>query len=257
MLTLRDDWPRAPGSYATGAEDSPVAIAVIGKAEVDVPPGSYRIMGSLRSANIGVEKVIINIVSDPRIRYLIVCGREDGHYPGDALLALSENGVDERMGIIGAKAQFACLPDLDHEMVDRFLDQVTVVDLLDPKESEGDIDWEDPLFVFEGWRNEELLRVAQECAEKGPAEYPAPPMHIDIPGLLEDRMDFGEALNDEINRMTDLMLRMPGDALSLDSLNITVSETFAVVMDPVEGLMLEVPTVTFHRRLKSYLTGNE
>ncbi len=256
-MAERQDWPEVPGEYRTGTEDSPVAIAVIGKASADVPSDCYRIMGTLRSANIGVEKVVVNMLANPRLRFLLVCGREDGHYPGDALVKLAENGIDDRNNIIGAHAQFPCLPDLDRDSVERFRSQVEVVDLLHPKDSKGDIDWEDPLYVFDDERNRELEATARQCARRDPGPYPGGALHITIPGMMQERGDLGDMLNMEVGRMTDLMLRMPIDNLTTDALNITVSEDFALVIDPIDGLLLEVPTVTFHKRFKSYLTGNE
>ena len=253
---MPDRWPEVPGDYQTGDERSPVAIAIIGRALADVPSDCYHIMGTLRSANIGVEKIIVNMLSNPRLRFLLVCGREDGHYPGDALLKLAENGVDDNGNIIGALAQFPCLPDIGRDAVERFRSQVEVVDLLYPKESEGEIDWEDPLYIFDEERNRELEATARHCLLRDPGTYPDGPMRISIPGIIMKR-DLGDMLNSEVGRMTDLMLRMPDDGLTAGSLNITISEEFALVIDPIDGLLLEVPTVEFHRRFKSYLTGDE
>ncbi len=249
-------WPEVPGDYRTGNEESPIAIAIIGKALADVPSDCYQIMGSLRSANIGVEKIVVNMVANPRLRFLLVCGREDGHYPGDALLKLAENGMDDRGNIIGALAQFPCLADLGRDAVERFRSQVEVIDLLHPKESKGDIDWEDPLYIFDDERNRELEATARHCLRRDPGPYPEEPMRITIPGIMMKR-DLGDMLNSDIGRMTDLMLRMPDEGLTTDALNITVSEEFSLVIDPIDGLLLEVPTVDFHKRFKSYLTGNE
>ncbi|MGQ9469661.1 MAG: hypothetical protein ACUVTD_07585 [Nitrososphaerales archaeon] len=41
--------------------------------------------GTLQTANIGLEKIIANVVANPNIRYLILCGKEvDGYKAGDA-----------------------------------------------------------------------------------------------------------------------------------------------------------------------------
>lgn len=246
-----------PGNRIVGDPDSPVAVAVIGNAQVRIPKEHYRILGTLRSANIGVEKIIINILSEPRIRFLIVCGKEDGHFPGDALLCLGRNGVDGDMNIIGCQAQFPCLPDLTPAMVERFREQVVVIDLLHPKDCDGEIDWDDPVMVFDDRRTEELVEAASDCAQRDPGPFPDGALDIEVMGLDQDDMDIGETMNQEVGRMTDLMLRMPDDDLTIRSLNVTVSDECPTVFDPVEGLVLRVPTVAFHQRFKSYMDGDE
>jgi tetrahydromethanopterin S-methyltransferase subunit A len=46
----------------------------------------FAIKGTMKTENMGVEKIIVNVVSNPKIRFLIVCGKDEfGHYPGDCL----------------------------------------------------------------------------------------------------------------------------------------------------------------------------
>jgi len=87
--------------------------------------------GTLQTENIGIEKLICNIVSNPNIRYLVVCGPESpGHLTGDALLCLANNGVDERRRIVGARAPTPYLFNVPAEFVERLRKQVKVIDLL-------------------------------------------------------------------------------------------------------------------------------
>jgi len=79
-----------------------------------------------------LEKVIANVVANPNIRYLVLCGREvAGHRAGDALAALVSNGVDERRIIVGTKAPTAYLFNIPVEAVERFRKQVMLINLLD------------------------------------------------------------------------------------------------------------------------------
>jgi tetrahydromethanopterin S-methyltransferase subunit A len=82
--------------------------------------------------NIGLEKMICNIVGNPNIRYIVLCGRESvGHLPGESLLALKQNGVDERKQIIGSTAPTPYLHNIPLEVINRFREQVvTIVNLL-------------------------------------------------------------------------------------------------------------------------------
>lgn len=61
--------------------------------------------GTLQTENIGLEKMICNVVANPNIRYLILGGPEsEGHLTGDAVKALIANGVDEKKRIIGTES---------------------------------------------------------------------------------------------------------------------------------------------------------
>ncbi|MFQ5837094.1 MAG: tetrahydromethanopterin S-methyltransferase subunit A, partial [Candidatus Bathyarchaeia archaeon] len=87
--------------------------------------------GTLQTENIGIEKIVANIASNPNIRYLILCGEEvAGHRSGDALRALIKNGVDEKRTIIGTEAPTPYLFNIPLEAIERFRNQITLVDLL-------------------------------------------------------------------------------------------------------------------------------
>jgi tetrahydromethanopterin S-methyltransferase subunit A len=72
-----------------------------------------------------------DLVANPNIRFLIVCGPESpGHLVGDAILALKNNGIDRRRRIIGAKGPTPFLFNILPEFVQRFREQITVHDLV-------------------------------------------------------------------------------------------------------------------------------
>jgi len=138
------DYPPEEGCYLRGNDFSPVAVVVILRwMREETPPeiehlvrvaveGGAALAGTLQTENVGLEKVICNIVANPNIRYLIVCGPESpGHLVGDAILALARNGVDERKRIVGAEAPTPYLFNLPGEHIERFRKQITVIDLVD------------------------------------------------------------------------------------------------------------------------------
>jgi tetrahydromethanopterin S-methyltransferase subunit A len=140
-------YPPEEGRYLRGNDYSPVAAAVILIYDQEkVPPDIENLVrvglesgaalsGTIQTENIGIEKLICNVVANPNIRYLVIFGPESpGHQTGDALLMLLENGVDERRRIIGAKALTPYLFNLPMEYVARFRQQVRIINLLD----EGD-----------------------------------------------------------------------------------------------------------------------
>lgn len=139
-----EGYPPEPGCYLRGNDYSPVAVVVILRWNRETTPpsiealvraaveGGAALAGTLQTENVGVEKVVCNVVANPNIRYVIVCGPESpGHLVGDAILALVRNGVDAGKRIIGAKAPTPYLFNLPQEFIDRFRSQVTVIDLID------------------------------------------------------------------------------------------------------------------------------
>ena len=74
---------RIVGDYEVHEGESSVAVAIVGRGTVEVPSHLCRIIGTYKTENLGIEKIVANIVSRPEIRHLVVCGREEfGHYPG-------------------------------------------------------------------------------------------------------------------------------------------------------------------------------
>jgi tetrahydromethanopterin S-methyltransferase subunit A len=69
-------------------------------------PQGLSIVGSLQTENLGIERVVENVVSNPNLRFLVLCGDDTpgavGHFPGQSLMALARNGSDPRGRIQGA-----------------------------------------------------------------------------------------------------------------------------------------------------------
>ncbi|MHB8280538.1 MAG: hypothetical protein ACYDIA_23260, partial [Candidatus Humimicrobiaceae bacterium] len=77
------------------------------------------------------EKIVCNIVGNPNIRYIVLCGVDvEGHHTGDALRALAENGINQRRTIIGSTAVTPYLLNIPKESIERFRKQVTLINLL-------------------------------------------------------------------------------------------------------------------------------
>jgi tetrahydromethanopterin S-methyltransferase subunit A len=136
------DYPPEEGCYIRGNDRSPVAVLIILKWDQDkVPPEIERLVragaesgaaltGTLQTENIGLEKVICNVVSNPNIRYLVMGGPESpGHLIGDVIRALFTNGVDEKQRIVGTDSPHPFLFNISREMIERFREQLTLVDL--------------------------------------------------------------------------------------------------------------------------------
>jgi tetrahydromethanopterin S-methyltransferase subunit A len=142
-------YPPEEGRYLRGNDYSPVAVAVILIYDQErIPPDIENLVrvglesgaalsGTIQTENIGIEKLICNIVANPNIRYLVTFGPESpGHQTGDALLMLLENGVDERRRIIGAQALTPYLFNLPMEYIACFRQQVRMINLLNQGDPE-------------------------------------------------------------------------------------------------------------------------
>lgn len=136
------NYPPEKGRFLRGNDYSPVAVVIIlAHPEDKIPPGIDELVragvesgaalsGTLQTPNVGLEKIICNIVANPNIRYLVLSGPEsEGHLTGDALKALMKNGVNEKKCIIGTEALHPVLYNVPGEFVERFRKQITLIDL--------------------------------------------------------------------------------------------------------------------------------
>jgi len=176
------DYPPEDGRYIRGNDASPVAVAIILNCDADKIPielenlvragaeSGAALSGTVQTENIGFEKIICNIVSNPNIRYLILGGPEsEGHLTGQALKALFLSGVDSKKRIINTQSPHPFLFNIEMELIDRFRKQISLIDL-----------------QFEG--NPDVIRKAVwSCYQENPVEfrgyslydtgaYPEPPL---------------------------------------------------------------------------------
>ena len=91
-----EGWPVINGDYVVGDPQSCVAGATLAShiEEVLVDAGAA-IAGPCKTENLGIEKMVANLISNPNIRFLLLCGSEvQGHITGQSIEALHANGVD-------------------------------------------------------------------------------------------------------------------------------------------------------------------
>src|SRR2546426_3194173 len=137
-------WPPMPGTYQVGDPNGPVAVCALTSERLISPlvavPG-VAIAGMVYTANLGITRIIVNITSNPAIRFLLICGKDSALFkPGQSLVSLSEKGVDEKRRIIDAAGYDPVLPSIAPEQVAQFRKQVEILD----------------------WTGEEDLQVLQE-----------------------------------------------------------------------------------------------
>src|SRR5712664_4958561 len=125
-------WPVMPGTYQVGNPNGPVAVCALTSEKLVSPLVGVQgvaIAGIVYTANLGITRIIVNITSNPAIRFLLICGKDSALFrPGQSLVALSEHGVDGQRRIVQAAGYDPVLPSIDPEQVAQFRKQVEVLD---------------------------------------------------------------------------------------------------------------------------------
>jgi tetrahydromethanopterin S-methyltransferase subunit A len=125
-------WPVVDGSYRVGDPTAPIAVCALTSDELIGPlahsPG-VAIAGEVQTANLGIERIILNVTANPAIRFLLLCGKDSRLFrPGQTLGALFDNGIDREGRIVGAQGYEPVVRNLPREQVDVFRQQVELVD---------------------------------------------------------------------------------------------------------------------------------
>jgi tetrahydromethanopterin S-methyltransferase subunit A len=167
------------GEFTTCDSKSCVAVVLL---NVDyIPPKKVAIYGSLKTENIGVEKIVANVISNPHIRFLVVCGEDiRGHRSGSSLVALNKNGIDEQHRIIEAMGAIPYIENLDEKAIERFQDQIEVVNLIGIQDKKH------------------IDRTIDDCISKSPSSYGESYIAIRITPEATISLDDKRALHSKI-----------------------------------------------------------
>jgi len=129
-------WPIAKGDFHSGDANSCVAVVTMGSHldEQGICDAGAALCGSCKTENLGLEKVIANIISNPNIRFVLTCGTEvKGHLSGQTFQALHANGV-EGGKVVGSKGAIPFIENLDDAAIKRFQAQVELVDIMETED---------------------------------------------------------------------------------------------------------------------------
>ncbi len=132
---MDEDYYPWSGEFTTCSPDGCIAVVLL---NIDyIPSEKVALFGPLKTENIGIEKIVANVISNPHIRYLVVCGDDiRGHRSGRSIIALNKNGIDEQHKIIDAPGAIPYIENINEEAIERFRDQIEIVDLLGVKDKE-------------------------------------------------------------------------------------------------------------------------
>lgn len=151
-------WPPLPGDYTVLDKGASGAVCTLADEdlyeELRRPPlPGVALVGMLTTENLGIERLVRNVVASPRIAWLLLCGTDSrGHRAGACLAALSQNGVDSDMRIIDSPGKRPRLVNLSFEEVEAFRRGTRVVPRIGLKDAG------------------EICRLAEEIGNKPSAE---------------------------------------------------------------------------------------
>lgn len=88
------------------------------------------LVGRLLSENRGIDNILGTIHNYPKLKYLILCGRDvKGHLPGQALISLYNYGTREDGYIVGARGSNPTLRSTK-EAISYFRTNIEIVDFI-------------------------------------------------------------------------------------------------------------------------------
>jgi tetrahydromethanopterin S-methyltransferase subunit A len=129
-------WPLVKGDFISGDANSPVAVVTMGSHldEKGICDAGAALCGSCKTENLGLEKVIANIIANPNIRFMLCCGTEvKGHLAGQTMIALHKGGVKEGR-VVGAEGAIPFIENLNDTHIKRFQEQVECVNIMESED---------------------------------------------------------------------------------------------------------------------------
>ena len=215
------NWPIVQGDFHSGNAESCVAIVTMGSHldEQGLCDAGAAIVGSCKTENLGLEKVIANVISNPNIRFCIFCGTEvKGHLSGQTFKALHANGV-EGGKVVGAQGAIPFIENLDDAAIKRFQEQVEIVDIMETEDLGA------------------IKAKISELAGKDPGAFAGDPMVVEVKEAGEEEEVLGEArpLSGEL-----ALIHARMKSIQMIVTDIGYRDRFAagVYSGKVEGLMI-------------------
>ncbi len=160
-----EGWPVVNGDYVVGDPESPVAAATLASHIEQIPvDAGAAIAGPCKTENLGIEKMMANLISNPNIRFLVLCGSEvQGHITGQSIEALHANGVDpEKRKILDATGAIPFIENIPDEGIERFQQQLEIVSIIDTEDAAA------------------IQSKIKECIEKDPGAFEEEAMVVKV-----------------------------------------------------------------------------
>jgi tetrahydromethanopterin S-methyltransferase subunit A len=200
LTVSTDSWPPVEGEYTVFNPKAPVAVSTLASVKLEEklaklsPPGLC-IVGKTETENIGIDKIIKNVVSNRAISHIIVAGKDtEGHHSGKTLLSLWENGVDKSMRVIGSNGRRPILKNVSLTEVNKFRKQVRITDM---------IGCENTRTITKKIKELSPDTVTAECAPSCGCHEPAvisQPVMIPVKASVTSACGCGDVCNDTVSK---------------------------------------------------------
>lgn len=221
-----DPWPVITGEYEVGNPESPVAVCTCGSHlhNADMIKAGAALAGPCKTENIGIEKMVANVISNPNIRYVLITGMEvKGHITGQAVEAFTQSGIDKEGRIIGAKGAIPFIQNLDAASIERWQSQVQAVVMLNTEDMGA------------------ITGKIKELASKDPGALDVDPMTIEIKeGGGEEETGGMRPMAAE---MVEVRGRMRGIAASVTNSGLLNKLQAGIYAGKIEGIALGMTVV--------------
>jgi tetrahydromethanopterin S-methyltransferase subunit A len=95
------------GSYTALRYRAPVAICTLTDSELcdrirEASPAQASLVGTLQTENLGIERLLLNVLANPYIRFVLLCGSDSqqavGHLPGQSSSPLPDRASTRALG---------------------------------------------------------------------------------------------------------------------------------------------------------------
>ncbi|TFH07969.1 MAG: tetrahydromethanopterin S-methyltransferase subunit A [Candidatus Thorarchaeota archaeon] len=214
-LSNNHEWPPVAGDFQVRDPSHCVAICTLGK-QLDIS-GDFCIIGTCKTENIGIERVIINVISNPSIRFLLLTGPEvPGHLTGRTLRALHKNGVDPKTRkIIEAEGAIPYIENVPLEGIERFRQQVELIEMINTL------------------NGQEIERKSVEIAKRNPGPFEEGAMWIEFKA---------SSSGSRRQKLTSDIILLPefGTAFDYASSLVTKSESHSILAEHPSLIVVEV-----------------
>ena len=156
--TVLSEWPLVRGDYKIGNPKSRISVVTLASSIESYNQASM--WGTCKTENLGIEKIVLNAISNSNVRYILICGIESrGHLSGKTLLAFHKHGIDLTGRIKKSDGAIPFIENLPHNAIERFQKQITLINrigltdikeiqqIVDEYKNKGDAYDEEPLII--------------------------------------------------------------------------------------------------------------
>jgi len=215
-------WPLVKGDFISGDANSAVAVVTMGSHldEKGICDAGAAMCGSCKTENLGLEKVIANIVANPNIRFMLCCGTEvKGHLAGQTMIALHKGGVKEGR-VVGAEGAIPFIENLNDDAIKRFQEQVECVNIMEAEDTKT------------------IKAKMDELKARDPGAFAADPMVVEVKGAAGGVEEAGGEVAPLSGEVALITVRMK--IIEKMVTNIGYRDKFAagVYAGKIEGLMI-------------------